>query len=52
MRKTLKHKRKARNKAGVRENRVTIISDYFKTRPVQGHATLFYIQRPEWPIYD
>ena len=33
MRKTLKHKRKARNKAGVGENRVTIISDYFKTRP-------------------
>ena len=28
MRKTLKHKRKARNKAGVGENRVTIISDY------------------------
>ena len=33
MRKTLKHKRKARNKAGVGENRVTIISDYFKARP-------------------
>ena len=33
MRKTLKHKRKARNKAGVGENRVTIISDYFKTQP-------------------
>ena len=33
MRKTLKHKRKARNKAGVGENRVTIISDYFKERP-------------------
>ena len=33
MRRTLTHKRKARNKAGVGENRVTIISDYFKARP-------------------